>query len=96
MVQVHLVKKEGKCHILIESQHLMPYAVNVTLSISPPVMTVPCGLMLYSALLISCSEHLATGLSDLTACWPLCVGDGSSTPVFFWQCHCHSVCRYSR
>lgn len=40
-----------------ESQHLIPHTVNVTLSISPPVMTVPCGLMLYSALLMFCGEH---------------------------------------
>lgn len=72
----------------------MPHAVNVTLSISP-VLTVPCGLMLYSALLMSYGEHLAIELSDLTACWPLCVGDGIFTPMFLWQCHCHSACRYS-
>ncbi|KAI1233964.1 hypothetical protein IHE44_0004420 [Lamprotornis superbus] len=47
--------------------HLSPWSQ----SISPPVMTVPCGVVLYSALLMSCGEHLATELSDLTACWPL-------------------------
>lgn len=91
MVQGHLVKRVSHTHF---ESHLMPHAVNVTLSISPPVMTVPCGIMLYSALLMSCGEHLATELSDLTACWPLRVSDGSSTPMFLWQCHCHSACRY--
>lgn len=92
MVQGHLFKRVSHTHF--ESQPLMPHTVNVILSISPPVMTLPCGQKKYSALLMSCGEHLARELSDLTACWPLCVSDGSFASMFLWQCHCRSACRY--